>query len=338
MFVEQIDRFEQNQKFDQYLTDKLFYLMKKYGPHQCFRIYHGRGKELFIEDALWDFTIDHLAPYKLIFNIHCHSWDDSYWSFYDRIKASLVSQLSQCYAQHFQAVEKAFLFSVQVRTHLNCFFLEQNIPSTIVVVENQLRFQLSLNENQNIGLFFDMRSGREWVQNNSKNKSVLNLFSYTCSFSLYALLGNARNVVNMDMSQTSIHLGRKNHSLNADLLGDYANRVQFFSHDILKSMGKIKKLGPYDLIIVDPPSFQNSFSMKKDLPWLLHRLKELINVHGLLFLAINNPHVHIRDCLLEYGELLGEEFTLLKLLSAPGEFVENHIGHGLKILIYQKVL
>lgn len=130
-----------------------------------------------------------------------------------------------------------------------------------VVVEHGLKYQLDIGRNQNFGLFLDMRNGRQWVQDNAKDKNVLNLFAYTCGFSVAAIAGGARQCMNVDMSRGSLNKGRDNHRLN-----DHDMRsVNFLGYDIFKSWGKIKKGGPYELVIIDPPSFQKgSFALTKD--------------------------------------------------------------------------
>ena len=59
-----------------------------------------------------------------------------------------------------------------------------------------------------------MKNGRQFVRENAKNKSVLNLFSYTCAFSIAASLGGASKISNIDMSKGALSIGRVNHHLN----------------------------------------------------------------------------------------------------------------------------
>ena len=98
-----------------------------------------------------------------------------------------------------------------------------------VVVESGLKYQLDIGRNQNFGLFLDMRLGREWVQQHAKHKNVLNLFAYTCGFSVAAIDGGADQVVNVDMARASLSKGRDNHRLNEHNL----NQVKFLAYDIL---------------------------------------------------------------------------------------------------------
>ena len=81
--------------------------------------------------------------------------------------------------------------------------------------------------------------------------AVLNLFAYTCAFSVVALQAGARLVVNVDMGQGTMATGQQNHQINGITAG-----ASFLVHDIFKAWGKINRSGPYGLVIVDPPSYQ----------------------------------------------------------------------------------
>ena len=98
-----------------------------------------------------------------------------------------------------------------------------------------------------------MAEGRRWVRAQAAGQQVLNLFAYTSAFSVAALQGGAKQVVNVDMSAGAIALGQLNHALNGLQAG-----ARFLAHDIFKTWGKITRSGPYHLIIVDPPSFQKA--------------------------------------------------------------------------------
>ena len=88
------------------------------------------------------------------------------------------------------------------------------LPEDHVVTENGCKFSINLNRAQNSGLFLDMANGRQWLLKNSQDKRVLNLFSYTCSLSVTALLGGAAHVVNFDLSKPALNSGRQNHRIN----------------------------------------------------------------------------------------------------------------------------
>ena len=132
------------------------------------------------------------------------------------------------------------------------------------------------------------------------------------------------------MARAALSTGRDNHRLNNhDLKG-----IKFLGHDIFKSFGKIKKSGPYDIVIMDPPSNQgSSFKIEKDYPKLIRRLSSLLAPNAKVLACINSPF-HTSDYL---HSLIHEELPELKLenvLFSPKEFKEQDKESGVKILYY----
>jgi 23S rRNA (cytosine1962-C5)-methyltransferase len=168
------------------------------------------------------------------------------------------------------------------------------VPEPHEVGEAGARYRVHVLKGQNHGLFLDMAEGRRWVRehllahprpNGLPGAKVLNLFAYTCAFSVVALQAGARQVVNVDMSAGAIAIGQQNHRLNG--LGSGAS---FLAHDIFNSWGKITRGGPYDLVIVDPPSHQKgSFVATKDYARLMRRLPDLLAPDGRALLCLNSP-------------------------------------------------
>ncbi|MUK44580.1 methyltransferase domain-containing protein [Aliivibrio fischeri] len=201
-----------------------------------------------------------------------------------------------------------------------------------VVEESNLKYQLELKKNQNMGIFLDMRYGRKWVQAHSEGKSVLNLFAYTCGFSVAAIAGGATQVVNLDMAKASLGRGRDNHRLNQHDL----SKVKFLGHDIFKSWGKIKKLGLYDLIIIDPPSFQKgSFALTKDYQKILRRLPSLLTETGEVLACVNSPAVST-DFLIDGMAEEAPELKFVERLDNPPEFSDISPESGLKVMRFTR--
>jgi len=199
-----------------------------------------------------------------------------------------------------------------------------------LVTENGLRFKLDLGKKQNNGLFLDMRYGRRWVQEQAQGKRVLNLFAYTCGFSVAAIAGGAEQVVNLDMAKAALSRGRDNHRLNQHDL----SRVSFLGHELFKSWGKVKKYGPYDLIIIDPPSFQKgSFALTKDYQKILRRLPELLSAQGTVLACINDPTIG-PDFLIEGVAHEAPSLRFEQRLENPPEFADIDPDSGLKALVF----
>ncbi|WP_318514687.1 class I SAM-dependent methyltransferase [Photobacterium leiognathi] len=200
------------------------------------------------------------------------------------------------------------------------------------VIESGLVYKLDLGRKQNNGLFLDMRFGRDWVREQAEGKRVLNLFAYTCGFSVAAIAGGAEHVVNLDMAKAALNRGRDNHHLNKHDL----KKVSFLGHELFKSWGKVRKYGPYDLIIIDPPSFQKgSFALTKDYQKILRRLPELLTGNGTVLACVNDPSI-TSDFLIEGMAAEAPELVFEKRLDNPPEFKDIEPEGGLKALVFQR--
>lgn len=207
-----------------------------------------------------------------------------------------------------------------------------DVPEEWQINENGLLYKLDLGRKQNNGLFLDMRYGRRWVQEQARGKRVLNLFAYTCGFSVAAIAGGAERVVNLDMARAALSRGRDNHRLN----GHDLNRVEFLGHELFKSWGRVKRSGPYDLVIIDPPSFQKgSFALSKDYQKILRRLPELLADGGVVLACVNDPDVG-PDFLIEGMASEAPVLEFRERLENPPEFPDVHPDSSLKALVFSQ--
>ncbi|MFA5233758.1 MAG: class I SAM-dependent methyltransferase [Sulfurimonas sp.] len=206
------------------------------------------------------------------------------------------------------------------------------LKENLFAVENGMKFKLNLLCNQNSLYFPDMKNGRTFVRENARDKRVLNLFSYTCAFSVAAKLGGALSVLNMDMSKGALSVGRANHHLN----GIDTKGVSFMPHNILKSFSRIRKDAPYDLIIIDPPTLQKgSFEATKDYEKIIKRLREM-SIEGSMVLAcLNAPELDSEFVTKLFGEL-APEFTFVKRLENLKEFASQEEERSLKNLLFMR--
>jgi 23S rRNA (cytosine1962-C5)-methyltransferase len=129
--------------------------------------------------------------------------------------------------------------------------------SEYIVRENELKFIVNLSDYLDTGLFLDHRITRQKVKAEAKDKKVLNLFSYTGSFSVYTAAGEASEVVTVDLSKTYLEWSKRNMQING-----FTDPVkyQFIQADVSKYLADIEK-NYFDLIILDPPTFSNSKRM-----------------------------------------------------------------------------
>jgi 23S rRNA (cytosine1962-C5)-methyltransferase len=212
-----------------------------------------------------------------------------------------------------------------------------SVPDPHVVTEQGAQFKVHVLRGQNHGLFLDMAEGRRWVRNYAAARSadryglkVLNLFAYTCAFSVVALQAGAKNVVNVDMSHGAIAIGQQNHQLNGITAG-----ASFLAHDIFSSWGKITRSGPYGLVVVDPPSYQKgSFVATKDYARLMRRLPDLLVPGGHALLCLNAPELGL-DFLQGQMHDLAPELTLVERVANPAVFADMNEERALKVLVYR---
>ena len=127
----------------------------------------------------------------------------------------------------------------------------------ITVLEGGLKFLVNLDDYLDTGLFLDHRITRSKVLEQSKDKKILNLFCYTGSFSVYAAAGSAKEIVSIDLSNTYIDWAKRNMQLNGFVSPSYT----FIRADVLQELPLLPN-DYFDCIILDPPTFSNSKSMK----------------------------------------------------------------------------
>ncbi len=204
------------------------------------------------------------------------------------------------------------------------------VPEALHVIENGIKIKLNLLSNKNSGYFPDMKNGRAFVKENAKDKHVLNLFSYTCAFSLGAKVGGAKSVVNVDMSKGALKTGMANHSLNnLDPKG-----VSFLPYNILKSFSSLKRKGPYDMIIIDPPSFQRgSFEATKDYEKLIKKLPQIASENCILLACLNSPELD-SSFIIDMIKQWAPSFSFVKRLENLPEFASTDEERSLKNLIF----
>jgi len=208
------------------------------------------------------------------------------------------------------------------------------IPDEHVVEEDGLRFLVNLAHGQNHGFFLDMAEGRRWVRRWAQARPggrVLNLFAYTCAFSVAALHAGAASADNYDMARAPLAIGRRNHQLNG-----VQDRASFHAHDIFNSWGKIRRGGPYDLIVLDPPSYQKgSFVATKDYARLARRLPELLAPGGHALVCLNTPKLGTQFL----HELLATEapgLAFIERVANPASFADVSDERALKVLVYRQ--
>ncbi|MBT5935546.1 class I SAM-dependent methyltransferase [Sulfurimonas sp.] len=206
------------------------------------------------------------------------------------------------------------------------------LTDDVYVIENGIKIKLNLLSNKNSGYFPDMKNGREFVKENSKDKRVLNLFSYTCAFSLAAKFGGAYEVVNVDMNKNVLKTGMENHALN----NLEPRGVGFLSYNILKSFSSLRRKGPYDLIIIDPPTFQRgSFEATKDYEKIIKKLSQIASEDCILLSCLNSPELE-SEFILNMIKEWAPDFEFIQRLENVKEFASVDENTSLKNLVFKR--
>lgn len=290
-------------------------------PHDAQRIFHGRGG-LFPGCEQW--TLDAYPPVWVLTSFLPVSDED-------------LAVLHEALLARWQVLSPDtplnWVFQYRSDLRADTRLMSGSVPDPHDVTENGARFRVHLLRGQNHGLFLDMAEGRRWVRElvaARPGMKVLNLFAYTCAFSVVAMQAGARQVINMDMASGALGIGKQNHHLNGVAAG-----ASFLPHDIFSSWGKINRHGPYDLIIADPPTYQKgSFIAEKDYARLMRRLPDLLMPGGHAMLCLNSTKLG-PEFLQDLMQVEAPALSFVERLPNPPVFADLQPDRALKVLIYK---
>ncbi len=160
-------------------------------------------------------------------------------------------------------------------------------PGCLTVREWNVLYRVELGGGYSTGLFPDQRLNRRRVLQ-SGTRRVLNLFAYTCSFSVCAALRGA-STLNVDVSRRALARGKENFALNGM---DASDGHRFLAEDALKIVPRLARRGEsFDLVVLDPPTFGRSdggiFRIGDDLPGLVEGCARLLAPDGQMLVSCN---------------------------------------------------
>jgi 23S rRNA (cytosine1962-C5)-methyltransferase len=215
----------------------------------------------------------------------------------------------------------------------------------IIVKENGVHFTVYLNENAMVGVFLDQREVRKTIRDHyADGKNVLNTFSYTGAFSVFAALGGAAKTTSVDLANRSRSKTIEQFSIN---------EINFEAQDIIVEdvfhyfKYAVKKERKFDMVILDPPSFARSkkftFSAEKDYKNLLKETIAITEKNGVIVASTNCStfgmdkfkgfiDAAFKETGVKYKLL--EEFTLPPDFKTIKEFPE---GNYLKVVFIKKL-
>ena len=290
-------------------------------PLDAQRVFHGRGG-LYPGCEHW--VLDAFPPVWVLTSFQPAADDEL---------AAIHAALSARWQQLAPGQPLNWVFQCRHEGRTETRLMAGSVPEPHGVTEQGARFRVHVLKGQNHGLFLDMAEGRRWVREHVAARpglKVLNLFAYTCAFSVVARQAGAGHVLNVDMSHGAIAIGQQNHQLNGLTTG-----VSFMAHDIFKSWGKITRGGPYDLIILDPPSYQKgSFVASKDYARLMRRLPDLLAPGGHALLCLNAPELGLAFLQDQMREL-APQLTFALRVPNPPVFADVSAERALKVVVYR---
>lgn len=254
----------------------------------CFRIYNR-------EIPQYPVDIDFYAGR---FCIHYFSYEEDE----EKIKMECNKVLKEL----FQA-ENIFWRTRFKRKKLEQYEKQSQTRDFFLVREFGAIFKVNLRDYLDTGLFLDHRETRKIVASFAKGKRVLNLFAYTCAFTVHAAVAGASFTKSVDLSKTYLAWGKENMILNSLSLENHV----FVREDCLRFLDQELFSGEkYDLIVIDPPTISRSkkieqmFEIQKEYATLIKKSLELLEKEGKIFFSTNSRKFRLDrtlfpNCLIE---------------------------------------
>jgi 23S rRNA (cytosine1962-C5)-methyltransferase len=282
------------------------------GQDAC-RVFHGRGGR---HPGCEHLSLDWYAPVWVLTS-------------FAPLDSAALQAVGQALARHTQPLNWVYQCRQPGPGGSETRLMAGAVPEPHEVCEQGARYRVHVLKGQNHGLFLDMACGRQWLRGQAQGQRVLNLFAYTCAFSVAALQGGATEVVNVDMAAGALAVGQNNHRLNG-LAG-----ARFLAHDLFSSWGKLRRMGPYGIVVADPPSYQKgSFVASKDYARVVRRLPELLAPGGQALLCLNAPELppaFLTGLVAELAPALRFE----ERLQNPPAFADADPDRALKVLRFR---
>jgi len=213
--------------------------------------------------------------------------------------------------------------------------LKGTVPNDLIEVqENGFKFLVDIKNGHKTGFYLDQRDNRALISELSKEKNVLNCFSYTGGFSVYALASGATKITQVEASSSAIELATKNFELN----NFDSSFIESINGDVFEVLRKFRdERKTFDLIILDPPKFTESVSQiqkasrgYKDINLLAIKL---LNPGGILFTFSCSGHIStelfqkiVADAALDSG---GEVKIIKQLTQSSDHPVSLNFPEGL---------
>ncbi len=198
------------------------------------------------------------------------------------------------------------------------------VPERIKITENGFYFWVDAMKGQKTGFFLDQRDKRQALVKYSEGKDVLNCFSYSGGFSVYALGGGAKHVVSVDSSESALELAQENVKLNKlDI-----KKCEFICGDVKQYLSEAQQAKKnFDIIILDPPAFVKDRHKIQEGLIGYKKINEaalrLLSPGGVLVTASCSAHVSLSDFRYMLSESAGRSRRTLQILETHTHGIDH---------------
>ena len=309
----------------------------------CYRLFHGS------QEGAGGLTIDRYGPQLLVQSFHQSLTRDELLAAHELICTQLNQPLLLVYNDRSQG-------NSRIDRSDPIYLAEHAALADLIGHEWGLNYRVrGRHVGQDPLLFLDLRNARGWVKQHSADKSVLNLFAYTCGVGLAAAAGGASAVCNLDFAESNLAVGKQNAQLNPHLPA-----MEFLQSDYFPAIRQLaglpisqrrgQKLPSYarmqprqfDLVLLDPPAFAKSafgtVDLLRDYQSLLKPALLATADHGVLICCNNLAKVALadwREQVLRCAEKLGRPVRDCQVLAPATDFPSLDGQPPLKTLILQ---
>jgi len=296
----------------------------------AFRVLNGEG------DGVGGVTIDYFNGYYLV------TW---YSVGIYELRADILEALKQSVEYKGIYQKKRFDTKGQYLDDADDFLFGQKAPEPLIVKENGVNFAIYLDDGAMVGVFLDQRNVRRTIRDKyAQGKTVLNTFSYTGAFSVFAALGGATKTTSVDLAKRSLPKTREQFTINAIDADEQNIIVEDVFHYFKYAL---RKNALFDLVVLDPPSFARSkkhtFSASKDYVKLLKEAIQITNRGGVVVASTNSANfsmMRFSDFVAQAFKELKGKYRLEESFSLPKDFRVNEKfreGDYLKVMFIRKL-
>ena len=296
----------------------------------AFRIFNGEG------DGVGGFTIDYYESYYVV------TW---YSLGIYELREMILDALKECVNYKGIYQKKRFDGKGKYLDDAEDFLFGEKAPQPLLVKENGVNFAVHLDDGAMVGIFLDQKDVRKAIRDKyAKGKSVLNTFSYTGAFSIYAALGGAKKTTSVDLAKRSLPKTKEQFEVN---------KIDVSSQDIIVEdvfnyfKYAVRKGLLFDMVVLDPPSFARSkkhtFSASKDYVKLLKEAIQITNKNGIIVASTNAANFSMmtfRGFIEKAFKELRGKFQVQESYSLPKDFRVNakfKEGDYLKVVFIKKL-